>query len=144
MQSRAFESEAHATPPCSGARATPRERVWVPLPHEREHGVYAPNAVRTQLTAHEWPLQVFVSDWVGHATPPLSGAVATLRVRVAKPVPQESEQADHVVHAETTQSTGHGMVLQLCIAESELAEHGLPPLATLTRMPRVQIGRAHV
>ena len=31
----------------------------MPLPHEREHGANAPNAVRTQSTAHAWLLQLF-------------------------------------------------------------------------------------
>lgn len=56
------------------------------------------------------------------------------RVRRCVPVPHENEHAPHTLHSLTTQSTGHGAVLQLTLWLR--AVHVLPPNAAYISMER--------
>ena len=86
-------------------------RVWVPPPHDREQVVHAFHSCGLQ--SHDGRWHSFGSVWrtisgTGHALPPCSGW-ARLRVLREMPEPHVTSQADHELHAPTTQSMGHGM-----------------------------------
>jgi hypothetical protein len=89
-----------------------RERVLLPPPHIAEHVDQLDHAPTTQLAGQHAGVHGCDSirfDCSGQTPPFLAGDVM-VRVRVAVPVPQVTEQ-DHVVHCDTTQFTGHAFVL---------------------------------
>ncbi len=92
--------------------------LWVPLPQVLVQVDQVDHASTTQSTGHGCELQDDVSLVMGQAAPPNAGVVTTERARVVEPVPHVREQVDHGAHADSTQSTGQGCVLQ----DSEAAE----------------------
>src|SRR5690606_34925446 len=54
-----------------------------------------------------WVLHVSLSDSSGHAVPPFTGSVTTVRVRVRIPPPQAAEHTSQSPKSDTSQSTGH-------------------------------------
>ena len=77
-------------------------------------------------------------------TPPKRGSTLRVRVRVRLPPPHETEQLPQSCHALSLQSTGHSLVLQLCVSSS--APQAVPPwsgaifcvrLRTCTPLPHV-------
>jgi hypothetical protein len=61
----------------------------------------------------------------------------TVRVRHSLPFPHVAEQAPHAVQLESSQFTGHSIVLQSL--DSESGAHCTPPKATFCAMVRVRI-----
>jgi len=53
-----------------------------------------------------------MTDKTSHALPPNAAGVKTLRDSVCLPPPHAAEHTDQADHADKTQSTGHGCVLQ--------------------------------
>lgn len=109
----------HGAPPFDGGGLV-QVRVWVPPPHETEHG---PQSLQSPLTGHPCVLQLWLLG-PEQPAPPLAGA-GQLQVRVWVPPPQETEQPLQP-HQTPLTGTTHAWVLQLW----ELGpEHGAPPLA---------------
>jgi hypothetical protein len=99
--------------------------------------LHAPVVVLQHVTGHGSVLQARDSSSAGHAAPPLAAAVTMLRVRTWVPPPQGSEQGPQADQSLTTQSTGHGSVLQE--RDSLSTGQAAPPLAAATTMLRVRI-----
>jgi hypothetical protein len=91
---------------------TVRVRVCEPVPQVLEQEVKAPQAETTQWIGQGPALQAMLPLRAPQTTPPLAGAVTTLRERVLTPSPQVFEQALQPAQAEVTQSTGQELVLQ--------------------------------
>jgi hypothetical protein len=65
-----------------------RVRVYVPLPHDFEHGPGLPQFDTSQFTAHFHEAHAFSSHMAGHALPPYAGPESgdlMVRLRVCTP-----------------------------------------------------------
>ena len=90
----------------------------VPVPHVCEHVLSAQSGhvPSTQLAGQQWSLHVRASRRLGHSTPPYWTAVVMERVRCCEPAPHDFVHAVHALYVDTTQSTGHGLALQLRVS----------------------------
>ena len=97
------------------------------------HALHAPHALTTQSTGHGALVRVSVSVNTGQAVPPFDAGVTTVLVLVlVASAPQASVlHALHSPHALTTQSTGHGVVLQACVDAGLGCGEQLPSATTL-------------
>lgn len=107
----------HATPPLVLAADVVRVRVCVPAPQVTEHADHGAHADCTQSSGHACALQFCSSVSIGQNWPPNEAGVVTVRERSSVPPPQDFEHGPNAVHADTTQSTGHGSVLHVLVSE---------------------------
>ena len=104
-----------ATPPCAALRSTGRERLCAPPPHDVVHMVHAEKSPTAQSTGQCCELQPPTSPSGGHAMPPCTEAVATVRLRDREPPPQVVVQSPQGIQLDTAQSTGHGSEWHDCV-----------------------------
>ena len=95
---------------------TERLRDCTPVPHDSVQADHAPNADTAQCSGHACSLHVRASRRFGHSTPPYCTAVVMERVRCCEPAPHDFVHVDHALYDDTTQSTGHGLALQLRVS----------------------------
>mmetsp|Transcript_75964 Transcript_75964/g.120014 ORF Transcript_75964/g.120014 Transcript_75964/m.120014 type:complete len:255 (-) Transcript_75964:933-1697(-) len=100
-------------------------RLCVPPSQSLEQVLHAVQSVSSQSFSHAQPLQETVSDVVPQGWPPYFIATFTSRKRCLTPPPHGALHLLHPVHASNLQSTGHGWLLQLLIANS--GKHFAPP-----------------
>lgn len=104
------------------------------------HCDHEDHALTVAVHGHCAGLQV--CDWVCdlQATPPCSGAVLMLRVRVCVPPPHGCEQSPHPLHVSSSQSIGQKCVLQ-CFASafSPQPHNASPPSSALCFTERVRL-----
>ena len=119
MQSCTPARVSHTFPPKATAVVTVRPRVWAPPPQDLVHVLHEPQSDSPQSTGHSCALHDWLSASGGHATPPKSTCVVTLRVRNCDPVPQDLVHVCHTPQSLTTQSTGQDTAtLQVLVSES--------------------------
>lgn len=84
-----------------------------------------------------------MSSSLGHARPPPESALRTVRVLVCRPSPHALSHGENADQGETSQSTGHGAVLQ--VSSSRRGGHEAPPpcLGTITVRARLRDPEPH-
>jgi len=116
LQGRSSLSAGQVLPPHATAVDTWRAYVAEPTPHVFEHADGAPQSLTSQSTGQHWALHARVAVTGPQATPPCAVAVSVWRVRVVEPVPHVLVQEDQADHADWSQSTAHGWMLQLSVS----------------------------
>jgi hypothetical protein len=127
----------HPVPPNCAATCVLRTRCCMPPPHVLEQSPHAPHCDCWQWMGHDIALQLCASVSCPQAFPPCSGCVVTMRARVCWPSPHVALHAAKPAHADNTQSTGQGSLLQLRV--STRAGHAVPPLATAAVTERERV-----
>ena len=111
MHTKSSVREGHAAPPYHAGATNGRVRVLRPeLPQVALHLPKLPQEPTWQLMGQPCPHDFFMLR-CGHAKPPNFAFCDTVRERVVRPAPQVTGHADHVLHAPTMQSIGHGSSL---------------------------------
>ena len=78
-----------------------------------------------------------VSCSAGHVKPPCRACVTTDRLRVRVPLEQDLVHAVQLLHVATSQCTGQGPSVQLCVSLSE--GHAIPPFCTAVVMDLARV-----
>lgn len=104
-------SAGHAAPPNAAGVTMVAVAVCVPPPHCWLQVENAEKAEITQSTGQGWELQGCTWTNTGHAAPPYSAVLNTVRDCCCSPWPHVFEHADQPDHADTMQSTGQGPTL---------------------------------
>jgi hypothetical protein len=99
----------HATPPLRGCTHV-RERICVPVPHERVHVVHDDHCLTYPLSGQACWLQGRVSCVCAHFLPPKRGCVQA-RVRFCEPLPHDFVQVLQAAQAPTEPSIGQACLL---------------------------------
>ena len=125
MQGRVSARSGHTYPPCVACVTMLRERLCVPKPHDFVQTVHAVKSDTSQCTGHGPSSHASVCVRAPQDLPPYWASVATLRLRLCVPPLHETVQLLHLDHADSTQSTGHGLTEHIWIAVK--SGHALPP-----------------
>lgn len=137
LQALSSEAGRHERPPYLAGLLTLLVRLCSPTPQEWEQVPQLDQPVMMQFSGQLWKLHAWVWRRAAHWTPPYAAATRMLRVRDWYPVPQDLEQAAHLLKAVTTQSTGQLCTLHGCVWVSP--GHLWPPKATLVMMERLRL-----
>ena len=88
-----------------------RVRDWKPKPQDRVHWVNSLHSLTSQCTVQGACSQGLCSTNGGHTLPPCAADTTTARLRVLVPEPQVTEQSSQPLNPDTSQFSGHGIVL---------------------------------
>jgi hypothetical protein len=142
-------SVGHGVPPCMAAFVTVRERDFVAVvPHVAVQAAHADHVVTSQSTggsAHAGSMQAIDSLATPGHEPPHDCVDCTVRERVCVPAPHVTEQPDHAVNGDQTQSTGQQPPLAVHESLSDSGSH-VPPhdSADCLVRERVRVPLPHV
>ena len=115
----------HGFPPLVCRVFTARARVFEPPPHVWVQEPHCAYSSHSQSVGHECTLHMRESTISGQIAPPSAAVTRTVRLRICKPLPQDTEHSSQMPNALTVQSMGQFGPLQV----RELVSEGqaLPP-----------------